>query len=219
LWPELIKFQEYIISELDQHLVRYNEPQHSRFNQNGWTNITWKSERFRRVHLDVVDARETKKLWMMHLCMFPHLDSGAPIYGFDVISGERKVTGAFHDFSVVDPTHEAVRFFSDIVSKESWKKERELPDWARAIFSDSMVAVGNIQTLDELTRLLRLVTTTTDWYLNQMQVDVTFSARDIQNRYAYYQKQNPHTPRTMKALGLDDSDVDVFVRECLFPEV
>lgn len=40
-----------------------------------------------------------------------------------------------------------------------------------------------------------------------------------QNRYAYWQKQNPHTPRTMKALGLDDGDVDHFVEQCLFPYV
>jgi hypothetical protein len=39
------------------------------------------------------------------------------------------------------------------------------------------------------------------------------------NKYAHYQKQNPHTPRTMKALGLDEQDVDFFVSKCLFPEI
>jgi len=40
-----------------------------------------------------------------------------------------------------------------------------------------------------------------------------------QNNYAHHQKQNPHTPRVMKTLGLDSDDVDSFIKKCLFPEV
>ena len=40
-----------------------------------------------------------------------------------------------------------------------------------------------------------------------------------QNRYCYYQKQNPHTPKVMASLGLDPNDVEKFIHECLFPEV
>ena len=36
---------------------------------------------------------------------------------------------------------------------------------------------------------------------------------------AKYQKQNPHTPRTMASLGLDENDVKLFIDKCLFPEV
>ena len=39
-----------------------------------------------------------------------------------------------------------------------------------------------------------------------------------QNRYCHYQKQNPHTPRAMEALGLDPDDVKHFIEDCLFPE-
>ena len=42
---------------------------------------------------DVVDARESKGLWMMHVCIFPNLDNNGPIYGFDVIAGKNKMTG------------------------------------------------------------------------------------------------------------------------------
>ena len=38
---------------------------------------------------DVVDARETKGLWMAHICLFPMLENGGPIYGFDVIAGKK----------------------------------------------------------------------------------------------------------------------------------
>ena len=40
-----------------------------------------------------------------------------------------------------------------------------------------------------------------------------------QNRYAHFQKQNPHTPRVMKSLGLDPEAVDEFQEKCLFPEL
>ena len=36
---------------------------------------------------------------MAHVCLFPELTNGGPIYGFDIIAGKNKVTGAFHDFS------------------------------------------------------------------------------------------------------------------------
>jgi hypothetical protein len=30
---------------------------------------------------------------------------------------------------------------------------------------------------------------------------------------------NPHTPRVMASLGLNEEDVRVFIQECLFPEI
>jgi hypothetical protein len=41
----------------------------------------------------------------------------------------------------------------------------------------------------------------------------------VQNYYAYNQKQNPHTPRVMTSLGLDEEDVNTFIQNCLFPEI
>lgn len=197
----------------------YEEPGMDRFNSSGWINKTWRSDKFRRAHIDVVDAREAKRLWMMHLCIFPSLQSGAPIYGFDIISGPTKVTGAFHDFSPVNKDDHALKFFSDVSSAVSWSKQRELPDWAKAIFSKNMIAAGNIQSEKEIEQLCSLVEANTNWYVNTMTVNHDMPSSYAHNKYAYFQKQNPHTPRTMKALGLDEADVDFFVNECLFPSV
>jgi hypothetical protein len=219
MWDSLINLQKQLEEMFDASLERYQEEHLDRFNQPGWVNITWRSERFRRVHIDVVDARESKKLWMMHVCIFPNLKSGAPIYGFDVISGPTKVTGAFHDFSPVNLNDPALKYFSDVASKYTWSKPRELPDWARAIFSSSMIAAGNIQTEKEIGEVVSLVLSNTNWYLNTMKVTDDMPSSYAHNRYAHFQKQNPHTPRTMKALGLNEEDVDYFVSKCLFPEV
>jgi hypothetical protein len=42
---------------------------------------------------------------------------------------------------------------------------------------------------------------------------------EAQNYYAINQKQNPHTPRVMASLGLNEDDVHVFIQDCLFPEI
>jgi hypothetical protein len=40
-----------------------------------------------------------------------------------------------------------------------------------------------------------------------------------QNYYCENQQKNPHTPRTMKSLGLDEADVDKFCTDMLFPKL
>lgn len=219
IWDRLITLQSDIQSIFDKNMERYEEEHLDRFNQPGWVNLTWRSSKFRRAHIDVVDARESKKLWMMHVCVFPSLKSGAPIYGFDVISGPNKVTGAFHDFSPVNLNDPALEHFASECSKTAWSKPRELPDWARAIFSTNMVAAGNIQTDEEMQQMISLVMSNTKWYVEDMVVTEDMPSSYAHNKYAHYQKKNPHTPRTMKALGLNEEDVDFFVSECLFPVI
>ena len=41
--------------------------------------------------------------------------------------------------------------------------------------------------------------------------------KEAQNRYAKFQRENPHTPRTMKALGLPEKDIEEFCTDALFP--
>ena len=40
-----------------------------------------------------------------------------------------------------------------------------------------------------------------------------------QNYYCENQQKNPHTPRTMKSLGLNEADVDKFCTDMLFPKI
>jgi hypothetical protein len=184
-----------------------------------WPNYVFSSSAFRRAHLDIVDARETKKLYMLHLTVMPHVHDPAPIFGFDIIAGPNKVTGAFHDFSPVSPQHALLDKFSAEVSQHQWSKPRELPDWAKAIFSDKMVAAGNIQTGEELSSLMQLVMGNLSMYLAGIGAASETDFTAAQNRYCYYQKHNPHTPKVMAALGLDPTEVARFIDTCLFPEL
>ena len=133
-----------------------------------WPNYVYTGLNFRRAHLDIVDARDTKKLYMLHMTVFPHTDDPAPIFGFDIIAGPNKVTGAFHDFSPISKSHPLLDWFADSVSNKSWSKVRELPDWAKAIFSGHMVAAGNISDEAELEQLLKLVIANLEYYLENI---------------------------------------------------
>jgi hypothetical protein len=223
-WNRLVNWQENAVSYIDTKAERVDEPGMDRFNQPGWINIVWSADWARRIHLDVVDARETRGLWMMHFCIFPHLDNPGPIFGLDVIAGKNKVTGFFHDFSpTVDARNQLIYNFGDVLSDYTWKKERSLPEWAQAIFSKHMLAVGNINTDEELLNLLELSFNNLCDYSKDIKLYSRLCdpklGKFAQNRYAQYQKQNPHTPRTMAALGLNEEDVQVFIQECLFPEI
>lgn len=224
VWNTLIQIQDRLIERFDATGTEVAEPGMDRFNQPGWINRVWTSEDYRRAHVDVVDARESKGLWMMHCCVFPKLDNNGPIFGLDVIAGEKKITGFFHDYSrSVDEEHDMIQAFGDEVAKLEWRKERALPEWAEAIFSPHMVAAGNVSKTDELEQLVELSFDSIDAYLEDIgafnNIADVDEVKTAQNRYAHYQKQNPHTPRTMTSLGLDEEDVRVFVQECLFPDI
>lgn len=222
VWDTLIEVQHLLEDSFNKTGTEISEPGMDRFNQPGWVNRVWTSDAYRRAHVDVVDARSTKGLWMMHCCIFPHIHNPAPIYGFDVVAGKNKITGCFHDYSKAgDSNHPMMEWFSEYVQRLEWRRERTLPEWATNIFSKSMVAAGNVQSEEELGQIIEMAKDTLAHYLetvaetNNTAADTT----EAQNYYAINQKCNPHTPRVMASLGLDEEDVRVFIQECLFPEI
>ena len=211
---------------LNVQCTEYNEPGMERFNNDefGWVNRTWKNNYVRRAHVDVVDVRDSKKLWMMHVCLFPELTNGGPIYGFDIIAGKNKVTGAFHDFSpLLQKEHPLTQWFVKEVEHFKPSKERELPDWAKAIFSGGMIAAGNVQEVDELNQICDIALGNLHHYLNKIKEYEGDSNKDdvikAQNYYCEHQQQNPHTPRVMESLGLPEEDIKLFCSDNLFPKI
>jgi len=226
IWTKLIECQNEIIKLFDAYAQEYTEPGLENFNKpdSGWINRTWHNDSVRRAHIDVVDARDSKGLWMMHVTCMPVLNSDAPIFGFDVIAGKNKMTGAFLDFSASsNPEHPMMEGYAESVAEFIPKKKRELPEWARNIFSDHMLAAGNVNTEEEAVAIIELALDNLRAYLEEAPEFVGFGDRDLviasQNYYAHNQQQNPHTPRTMKSLGLPEEDVDLFCRDMLFPKI
>jgi len=222
VWDTLIKIEQQLEAAFYASGSIVQEPGMDRFNQPGWVNKVWASSQYRRAHIDVVDARETRGLWMMHCCVFPHLDNPAPIFGFDVIAGKRKITGCFIDYSPAgDTNHPMIEYFGEEVSRYDWNKKRALPDWAQRIFSPHMVAAGNVSDETELKQIASLASILVNHYIECVgdTKGTAENTKDAQNFYAQNQKQNPHTPKVMVSLGLSEDDVKHFIQDCLFPEI
>ena len=224
IWERLIKWKDETVDLLNKELVEYKEPGMERFNNDefGWVNRTWKNDYIRRAHVDVVDVRDSKKLWMAHVCLFPELTNGGPIYGFDIIAGKNKVTGAFHDFSpLLQKQHPLTEWFIEENRHFKASKERELPDWAKAIFSGGMIAAGNVTEEDELNQICTMAVSNLRNYIDKIRThDGEAKREDVikaQNYYCEHQQQNPHTPRVMEKLGLPEEDIKLFCSDNLFP--
>jgi phycocyanobilin:ferredoxin oxidoreductase len=222
VWDTLIEVQDLFIEQFTKTGAEHFEPGMDRFNQPGWINRVWTSKDYRRAHVDVVDARETKGLWMMHCCIFPHIHNPAPIFGFDVIAGKNKITGCFYDYSTAgDAEHPMMDWFADEAQKLEWNKTRKLPEWAERIFSPSMIAAGNVSNQEELDQIIAMAKEGIQHYLSTVGEtnNTANNTTEAQNYYCENQKQNPHTPKVMVSLGLSEEDVKVFIHECLFPEI
>ena len=226
IWNKLIDCKDDIITIFEENATEIQEDGLDYFNRpdSGWINRVWANDNVRRAHIDVVDARDTKGLWMMHVCIFPTLDNPAPIYGFDVIAGKNKMTGAFHDFSPSsDPDHPMIQGYYESVENFVPEKPRELPEWARNIFTSKMLAAGNVKTEEEATEIIKIALSNLHAYFQEVGETKGEGAPDLvaacQNYYCENQQQNPHTPRTMKSLGLPEKDVDRFCTDMLFPKL
>lgn len=226
IWNHLINCKDEIINIFDQYASEIEEPGLSSFNHadGGWINRVWANSSVRRAHIDVVDARETKGLWMMHVCVFPQLNNDAPIYGFDVIAGANKMTGAFHDFSPsATLDHPMIDGYKNSVEDFVPKKQRELPEWARNIFTDKMLAAGNVNTEEEALSIINIALNNLRSYFDEVSEYNGFADVSLvmaaQNYYCHNQQQNPHTPKVMKSLGLPEEEVDIFCRDMLFPKL
>jgi phycocyanobilin:ferredoxin oxidoreductase len=218
IWQTLVEIQQAFEDRFNSTGHEIDEPGLERFN---WYNKVWTSDKYRRAHIDVVDARDTKGLWMMHCCIFPHTDNSAPIFGYDVIAGKNKITGCFHDFSPVAKDHPLLNEFHESVKDLEWKRTRELPEWAELIFSGNMIAASNVKEEQELDQIKDVVLDNLDLYLSQV-ANTNSNTADVteqQNYYCANQQRNPHTPRVMTSLGLNEEDVRVFIQECLFPKI
>ena len=224
IWNKLTECKDEIIQIFDEKAVEFNEPGLAHFNNDLWINRVWHNTNVRRAHIDVVDARDTKGLWMMHVCVFPVLSNPGPIYGFDVIAGKNKMTGAFHDFSAsADKNNPMIAGYKEAVADFIPTKQRQLPEWATNIFTDKMLAAGNVSTEEEAVAIIELALDNLRAYFDEIgeftgtgNVELVTAA---QNYYCHNQQQNPHTPRTMKSLGLDEADVDKFCTDMLFPKI
>jgi phycocyanobilin:ferredoxin oxidoreductase len=175
----------------------------------GWENYRWASPSFRIAHLEIFNQN---KFLVVHLCIFPHGDDPRPIFGFDVIAGENKVTGVFMDLS---PTVLPSKPFSNL----DFIKSRERPEWGD-IFSEHWIACRPnesemIAIADEAERVLKTYLDSLTTAMHDQRIEQIIAA---QNHYCIQQRKNEHTVKAVKNL-LGEERANEFITKVLFPTV
>ena len=217
IWNNLIDLSKQIETIFDENFTRYPIPEEVDFS--GWKDTYWKSDHVRKCHLKTIDNRETQKLWLMHINIFPNVNLNTPILGFDIVAGQNKITGSFFDYSPVD-NHPFMDYYNSKVKDITWNKPRELPEWAQKIFSKNMIAAGNIRTEEEIQQLTETCLDLIRYYVDNIgKYDSFGDFKDKQNYYCSQQKLNPHLHKSILAMGISEEDKDRYVNRVLFEEI
>lgn len=217
IWNKIIDFSQFIELKFQVTGEKILDKEH-KYN---WYNAIYTSNKYRRAHIEIVDNRQTHKIYILHCTIFAHYNDPSPIWGFDVVCGANKITGAFHDFSWAGSNdHFMMDWFSKNTKNLIWNKPRELPNWAKQIFSKSMIAVSNLQDNYEIDQLLDISKKSLEYYLQNVGISQE-SGSDYhmaQDRYCDYQQQNPHVINSMISMGIPREVMQDFVKEILFPK-
>lgn len=218
IFTALNELESQFVDKFNAVGVISTEPAMAQFNQEGWSNNSWISPLFRCAHLNII---QTDKLYMMHCCIFPNRSSSSPIFGFDIFAGVRKITGFFHDFSpTTDINHPMLNWFASESALYTWANTRQLPDWARRIFSPHIIAASNIQDSQEIKNIKTLVSATTDYYIKHIESYNKYSDSTIlQNYYCDQQQLNPNNAPVLVSLGLSQQQANQYIQTCLFPKI
>ena len=220
LWDKLISLSNDFHQLFDQNFTRY-QPENFDYQFEGWKDYFWYSESVRKCHLKIIDNRQSRKLWLMHINIYPQTDTNLPILGYDIVAGPNKITGAFFDYSncVYHPYQDYMELTTQSLQ---WNKPRQLPDWAKEIFSNNMIACGNIRTDDEVEQLCSVTRDLTSFYvenINDNSFKSSFGMTDWHNKYCYNQKLNDQLHKSIINMGISDRDKDRYVNEVLFQEI
>lgn len=173
----------------------------------GWENHRWTSPQFRMAHVEIFNQ---DRFMVVHCCVFPHVTDPAPIFGFDAIAGESKVTGLFFDLS---PTVSKTVPFCNIQGLVN----RDRPEWGN-IFSDHWVACR--PTPDQLAEIGTDAIRVLGEYLTTLNTDTgnVAAIAAAQDRYCLQQRQNEHTRRAL--INLIGNDLtEEFMTTVLFPTI
>jgi hypothetical protein len=177
----------------------------------GWENHRYESKHFRLAH---VERYADGKIEVLHFTTFPHKWSPEPIFGFDVITTEKIITGAYMDLSPILNTYPFDEGM-DIGGR------KPIPEWA-TVFSDRFIMIKP-ESDAEFIRFCDWVVDKYDWYLNSLlwlekKTDDIEGVIEKQNIYCSVQASNPRTYSALKAL-IGEEKARYFMENILFPKI
>lgn len=222
LWNRLNDYANGIAQKFDNKFTEYHDHNMEDLNFKDWSDRFWCSDTVYKAHLKTINPKDGKGLWLMHVNVFPHDGIELPILGFDIVAGPKKITGSFMDYSPLHGSPHPYQDYMEIRVKDlEWNKPRELPPWAKEIFSSNMIAVGNLRDDYELDQFMKVTNDLVNHYIENLEENAFDSNRDtlpILNKYCKNQKLNPHLHRSILAMGISEEDKDQYVNNVLFEE-
>jgi hypothetical protein len=177
----------------------------------GWVNHRYESDLFRLAH---VERYADGKIEVLHFTTFPNRWSPEPIFGFDVITTEKVITGAYMDLSPIIDTYS----FDEGVD---FRERKPIPERA-TVFSDRFIMLKP-ESDEEFIRFCDWVVDKYDWYLNTLlklerKTEEVDKVIDKQNTYCKVQASNPRTYSALKAL-IGAEKATYFMENILFPKI
>ena len=176
----------------------------------GWINHRFSSRLFRMAH---VERYSDGKIEVLHFTTFPHKWSPEPIFGFDVITTGKMITGAYMDLSP------GLKQYPEVMQND-FKERKPIPQWA-TVFSDDFIMLKP-ESEAEFLRFVDWVYEKYDWYLNSLlwlerKGDESLIT-EKQNIYCQIQATNPRTFSALKAL-IGEEKAKYFMENILFPKI
>ncbi len=175
----------------------------------GWVNKRYISDIFRIAH---IERYSDNNLEVLHFTCFPNIDCGEPIFGFDIITVEKKCLACFIDLSPIITER-------PLQIEKKFEKSYPLPDWAKEIFSESVLAV--IPNDDEFEWICENVINIFESYIDLLynkSEDLVTQIVDNQNRYCEHQQKNERTLNVLKS-KLGEENAKMFMSDILFPKI
>jgi len=216
MWNDFIELKDDLIRTMTLYCDSPNVDHREDLGHYNWF---WSSRVLDMGHVSVVDKRDTHGIWMMHVNAYSKSKTPMPIYGFDVVCSKKKVTGCFHDLS---PTG-----FNDMkMERKQVARTRPLPDWAKEIFSENMIAAGNIKEKDECLELCAFGSENLERWFDKASKIPMYSVMDdaehyefcmAREKYCHNQLQNPHSFNVMLNLGFPEDYLTDFKTNKQFP--
>ncbi len=183
-----------------------------------WLNDVFKGPEFRWAHVEFFSIPDY--IAVLHVCVFPTLRVQKPIFGFDVIAGSRKATGAFLDLSPTTSSANAIiEKWAVQADKDraSFEDHRVLPEWAATIFSPHALAIRPSST-SEVDQILGLARASLMMTLDQaFETGAPTMMVAAQRVYVEGQRKNEHTFR-MLANCVGPDLAREFIDGWLFPQ-
>ena len=222
LFTKLRELSGDLISLFDSKMTRVKNDKHIE-DLEGWSDWFWESDSIRKGHLKIIEPVGKNKLWLMHVNLFPSFDSDLPIFGLDIVANSKKISGCFCDYS---PLTKYRHIFLDkfvLETKDlSWTRAREMPDWAKEIFSEHIVGAGSIREGEETEQLCNMAWKLAQFYTMEMNNPIhsklDLNTKDAQNKYCKYQKQNKMLHTSILAMGITEERKNQYVENVLFEE-